>query len=133
MFFVAAQDGLNAVKFNCKGTFQSGSMMFSAGSSYVNQLLGWFESADGILWQGVGQFSTQATWCNTGPDFGSLTVSGTERYRMECTGCHDSGSYTVTVPLPTDHPIEWWAFAWGHSVEPREFELSSDAIIKCEE
>mgnify|MGYP007078248607 CR=1 FL=1 len=35
------QDRLNAVRFNCRGTFTKGTISFLAGSSYLQQLLGW--------------------------------------------------------------------------------------------
>ena len=44
-----------------------------------------------------------------------------------------SGEYSITIPLPTDVSIEWFAFTWGHGISPKEVLLSSDAKIKCDE
>ena len=100
---------------------------FSAGSSYLEQLLGWFYSVDGVNWTPMGTFASNRGWCDHNADFSTYLRSPSG---MTCASCVQSGSYSVTIPLPTDTEIEWFAFSWGHTMEPREIQLSG-ARMKC--
>jgi len=121
-------DQLWAFKFPCKGKVTSGHISLHSGSFESQQLLGWGYSTDAIAWTKMGGYSTNGAWC---PGIGGYSVDPSSVKDLSC--CRHPNSYSVSILLPTDTSIQWFAFSWGHgNLAFREVTLSDDAMMMCD-